>query len=203
MIGLKDEEDANKVAKMWLPHYFTLHKSDNSVPRAERTSCILAEDLRTRALLKGIDKHFTDEMLTSIVQERYQGSEAKRFVTREGKKLETVMITFKSSTQLDSALSDQIAVGHSIHNLEEYIPRRKVIQCHNCRKFDHVSKFCKSTRACLYCGKDHEDDSCSVMRSLSRHKCSNCSGNHRADSEHCPNYREKLAYLNTLPSHHG
>ena len=203
VIGLKDEEDANKVAKMWLPHYFTLHKSDNSVPRAERTSCILAEDLRTRALLKGIDKHFTDEMLTSIVQERYQGSEAKRFVTREGKKLETVMITFKSSTQLDSALSDQIAVGHSIHNLEEYIPRRKVIQCHNCRKFDHVSKFCKSTRACLYCGKDHEDDSCSVMRSLSRHKCSNCSGNHRADSEHCPNYREKLAYLNTLPSHHG
>ena len=197
IIGFENHWDAEKVETGWKPYFFTEFKSEKDMMSYDKTSCIIAHNLKTKALLKGIPITVKDSTITKITQEKFPGSEVKRFVTRAGKRLETVMITFQTPTELEAALQDTLAIDNCIHSLEEYIQKRKVIQCYKCNKYGHVAKWCKSKKSCVFCGNGHDGRDCLEQHSPRRWRCSNCSGTHAADDEGCPTYREKIAQLNS------
>ncbi|KAL1463825.1 hypothetical protein WDU94_015534 [Cyamophila willieti] len=69
---------------------------------------------------------------------------------------------------------------------EPYMQRP--IQCFSCYKFGHITKHCRSSKLCKTCfqpaADEHQCDT-SVL------KCTNCNGNHNANSRSCPEYERQ------------
>uniref|UniRef100_A0A8D8QH57 CCHC-type domain-containing protein n=1 Tax=Cacopsylla melanoneura TaxID=428564 RepID=A0A8D8QH57_9HEMI len=69
---------------------------------------------------------------------------------------------------------------------EPYMQRP--VQCFSCYKFGHITKHCRSTKLCKTCfqpaADEHQCDT-SVL------KCTNCDGNHNANSKSCPEYERQ------------
>ena len=65
-------------------------------------------------------------------------------------------------------------------------------QCHYCQKPGHSEEACPSKlkedpRTCMYCAKDHATSSCTTMKQIETHQCSNCKATtHHAGYQGCP-----------------
>ena len=73
------------------------------------------------------------------------------------------------------------------YKVEDYIRPIRVLQCHNCNKFNHKARECQNEQACLKCGENHSYKQCNVMKDKLR--CVNCNGNHAATSKECLQYK--------------
>ena len=96
-----------------------------------------------------------------------------------------------------------LRIGHQHFPVNRYIYIQKPMQCHNCNKFGHPSRWCKSAQKCEYCSsKNHEGHSCEYKDTPARHACSNCSGNHTAISTTCPTYQQILTLISNRAAAH-
>ena len=105
-------------------------------------------ELFNNAIIKGVPEYLTDADITSQLVSRYPESKARRFVTREGTKLKTVMITFSSADQFDDAWENDLHIEYQKYRIVEYKPKKRVIQCFRCKGYDHVEKWCYKNYKC-------------------------------------------------------
>ena len=107
----------------------------------------------------------------------------------------TVKVRFADNAQLECAMKNKVKIGRQLHYVNEFIQRPRVIKCHHCQRFGHVSRFCRSQRpTCAKCGsRDHEtkeSNKCPAKSALD-YKCCHCEGNHIAGSRVCPIIQHK------------
>lgn len=84
----------------------------------------------------------------------------------------------------------KVKLGYLVIPVRILIP--KPIQCFNCYKFGHGTKFCKSSSRCGNCaGAKHNDNTkCEVTS-----KCANCNENHPSWSKSCKFFRDQKEIL--------
>ena len=41
-------------------------------------------------------------------------------------------------------MKNKVKIGQQLHYVNEFIQRPRVIKCHHCQRFGHVSRFCRS-----------------------------------------------------------
>ena len=81
------------------------------------------------------------------------------------------------------SLPEKVTVGGVSLAVKEYIP--KPMQCKNCWRYRHPSKYCKNQMSCVRCG--HTGHSNSQCRRPVR--CTNCGLSHHANSRECAHYK--------------
>ena len=194
IIELSNRNDAEKVYKNWKPTFFC--STSLAAQEQFRTSCEILSDIKNlRAILKNVDRHLTDEEITLDLSKQFAGASFKRFVNRDKEALKVGLVSLSSQKHLDEILKEDIYLGNILVNVEEYKPRRKVIQCYNCKQFDHVRKWCPNKYSCTICSKQHPDNECQTP---SQPSCTNCKQDHSSLDKKCPIFIQKLNINNAL-----
>ena len=172
----------NKIKTEWKESYFTCSSIDGA-----KTTCRSLADLQNSVIIKHVPTNMTDEEITQIISESYESASARRFVKRDGTKLQTIKIDFDKLEHKAECCAQGIKLGNEIYRTEEYRPRQRVIQCYHCFKYGHVAKFCRQKHpTCEYCAGPHPQDDCHHQTM----KCSNCnSKEHYATSEKCKEFQ--------------
>ena len=196
MIEAVNKQEAQYIEKNWKPNFYNDGASD-----IKGTTCILMEKMHARAVIKGLPPYITNSEMTSNLQKDYPGSNGKRFVTREGKRLETAIINFADMEQFDKAWREDLNFANTMFEIEKYIPRQKVIQCYKCKEFDHVQKWCKNEYRCGNCTENHQENKC--VAEEKNYKCVNCNQGHQSQNQNCPVYKEKLCYQTNQQRQYG
>ncbi|KYN04632.1 hypothetical protein ALC62_04504, partial [Cyphomyrmex costatus] len=87
-------------------------------------------------------------------------------------------------------LPKEIFIFKVRHAVRPYVPLPRM--CQSCFRIGHISKACKSSPRCLYCGEIKHNADCSNDAEWTCHmkdespKCINCQGNHWANEIACP-----------------
>lgn len=116
----------------------------------------------------------------------------RKFVDRKKSKewipARTIRIVFRGQV-----LPDEISFGYSKRKVKPSVPN--VIQCFNCQRFGHLSKFCRQENpTCLHCGIQHENPAFrnnqqSQQQCFRPMKCFHChSGEHDANFKECSEF---------------
>ena len=201
MIELTTEDDANNVENNWKPHFFTVGEINET---NQGTKVKRLANRHTKGIVKNVPKGIADEEMTKQLQETYPNAWAKRFVNRkDGLEMHTVMITFDSAEQLKSAQNQKIAINYSLFMVEEYAPKKRVMQCFKCKGFDHPAAWCSKKYTCAYCAQHHQENNCLIKETndVNAYKCVNCGEKHMAGSHNCSKYQDKLRYVNNIEQH--
>lgn len=100
-------------------------------------------------------------------------------LTKNGSKLRTLKITFRTETQLTEAINHGLLLEKEslCVRIEKANNSPVFTQCFKCWRFGHIAKFCQSTPVCKTCSNEHEQNPCT-----NDPKCRNCGENHPADS---------------------
>jgi hypothetical protein len=195
ILELTSKEDIKTVLEKWDPLWFTANDE------AKGTEVLRMNDSRkNNPISHGVIKHVIQELSNEDIEKELQREglhniQAKRFI-KEGRLLNSVKLTFTSNQDFERALSHGINIGRLHFAVNRYRYIQKPMQCHNCNKFGHPSRWCKSTQKCEYCSsKNHDGNSCEHKDTAARYACSNCHGNHTAMSTTCPTYQQILALI--------
>ena len=111
-------------------------------------------------------------------------TEVHRVTTRKGADrvpTDTFFLTF-----CVSSLPASIKVGWLNVKVSLFVP--SPVRCFNCNRFGHVGKHCKHQKKCVKCGEDSHEGECSGPL-----KCTNCKGDHPANSKECPIWKFESA----------
>lgn len=135
----------------------------------------------------GIVKHVyqeeaSEEQVKEHILETYPVSDVELF-KRNGNFTGTMKITFKTRKDLLDAMENRIKIFQQRYMVEEFKPVPRVIKCHRCQAFGHISSRCRSNHPnCGKCGeKDHETKDC-VSNVL---KCAHCNQKHITGDKSC------------------
>ena len=115
----------------------------------------------------------------------------------------------KEATKLVSIKT--ITFGTQQAKIEFEKPRKKFlrgqpVQCKNCQKFGHTTRFCTSNTCCKYCTKSHKSHQCPIKHKSNKWRCRNCKGKHAANSTNCPKYEKickKIGFKSQNPRELG
>ena len=106
----------------------------------------------------------------------------------------TVKIDFAQTEEYERCLKEgNVKVGERVHNVVQFEPKQRVIQCYRCFKFGHVAKLCsRQEQRCNLCSKNHNEQNCMFWqdKNCDRFKCSNCGGKHESLDRKCPSYKK-------------
>lgn len=133
--------------------------------------------------------------LTMSKEPQWLTPTAKRLLKQKA----SIILTFRTQAQQKQACRAGFILGGERLSGVEYIDTPKTTQCQRCCGFGHLESFCRNDAACKLCGERHHTKAhhctiCSTTGKTCSHvapKCSNCRGNHMADSKTC----ETLAVL--------
>ena len=190
----KTEAEADKVINEWKENYF-VNKANNKSKAAKPI------EGKVHGVIIDAPLIFTDEEFETVIKKTYQieDKSCRRMIIK-GKRSPLMTVKFTSHAELTKAITEGLKIKETTTdgelqlklNVEESRRRKaQIIRCYNCQKFgSHIARLCTGTRACISCGKDHED--CKTTETL---KCANCEGSHKADSADCPKfkaYKEKI-----------
>lgn len=152
---------------------------DSSTPTAEIEDEILA--------LTGIKAEVTDMF-------------GRGRVTEENKKPNPVKICKYrvSATREDMAVIMTAPLfstsPRSIAKMWEKPHRPEVMQCFNCQRFGHSSRFCMRKARCVRCPQDHARGCCAHTKEVGKAYCVNCKiFDHPANYRQCPFYKAAIA----------
>ena len=109
----------------------------------------------------------------------------------------TVKIIFKNEEILNKAIQEKCKINSQRYIVEVFNPKPKVIKCHICQRFGHVTRTCKhkTQPRCGKCSGNHDSETCNIPKE--QYKCIHCDGNHIAGSYTCEKVKERLeAILN-------
>lgn len=90
---------------------------------------------------------------------------------------------------LSSKLPDRITVFKVFLPVSPSV--RSSVQCSNCVRFGHTSKFCRSKSRCSHCGElGHKYESCSSVNATEP-QCIFCKGDHPSTNRNCPEWTKQ------------
>ena len=82
-------------------------------------------------------------------------------------------------------IPETVRIGYLKVKASLYVPAP--MRCYTCQKFGHTSSKCTATdQTCVRCGKHRHESACDL-------KCTNCEGEHAANSKECPCWKLESA----------
>ncbi|CAH1971561.1 unnamed protein product [Acanthoscelides obtectus] len=96
-----------------------------------------------------------------------------------------VVVTFQAQE-----LPKRVAINHVLFDVNHYI--QKVILCHNCMRYGHLGKQCRSKPRCAKCHEEHVTSSC--HNDSLEQKCLICDGSHYSfETSKCNEFERQKA----------
>jgi hypothetical protein len=194
LIELTSEDDVTTVIDEWQPSFFT-----NNTTGDQATEVLRMNSSRPKHYA-GVIRHAAKELANldiehALKEEGYTEPKATRFV-KQGNPLNTVMLTFSTEEEFNTATRHGVIIGRRHFPLYSYSPTKRPMQCFKCNKFGHPIKWCRSNRKCGYCSStEHDDNDCPHQGNQDRHYCSNCNGGHSSRSHTCPIYQQTMTLI--------
>ena len=189
LIKLKDANMAYELVQMWKETTFTKSKAQIN-PKSSTNNNIIG-------IARGIPLDATDEQINEDLADLYEGAKASRLISHSGP-MRAVKIVFKTRQDLEHAIIFSIFLEKiGVNCAVEESRALNIIQCYNCWCLGHTSRICANKRTCCNCGSSSCED---MERCHAQSKCSNCSGNHKANDRECPKYQQVKT---TLLKRHG
>lgn len=154
-------------------------------------------NIHVQGVIAGIDTDIseTEIIKDTKVPEGYKITNVYRFQYRvtnsegltEYKPSTKVKLTFRAQN-----LPRYINLYFLRREIKQY--NERIIQCRSCGRFNHKTKFCRSTPKCLRCGGTHDMTTCKTVP-----QCINCGQSHPAsDITKCPTYKLETSILTTV-----
>ena len=192
-IELESEDDVEHIKCEWQKEYFTINNNRQD-STGKGTSCVKLADLKRCVLAKDVPTDISDTDLQLSISKNYPSATVKRFVRRNGDRMTTVKVDFAQTDGYERCLQEgNLKVGERVHNVVQFEPKQRVIQCYRCFKFGHVAKLCsRQEQRCNLCSKNHSEQNCMFWqdKNCDRCKCSNCGGKHESLDRKCPSYKK-------------
>lgn len=188
MVQLSDQHMVDRVIDSWDHTNFGRSKTRKTV-----------QPNRNCGVLKGVPLDIQEtEIEKELEDQGFSNVTAKRF-KKNNQDTRAVKVTFDSQRDLHQAIEKRVLIQHLTFRVEEMAYTPTVVQCFNCRRFNHVASRCNREKICHLCSDlyDETHDSCNKIR-----RCINCTGNHSALYKGCPKYNEIYHKLNQRSSIH-
>ena len=184
-IELNREEDACEVYEKWDGKYFQSQTNDH-----QPTICRRLSDMNKSAIIRNIPLHISDNDISIAISEELPGAIAKRFIKKDGYKLKTVKVDLCTVKDQQRFIKTGFRLENEVYKtVEEFKPRRRIIQCYNCFKFGHVAKLCRQVhQSCKTCSENHHYTQCKSLVE----KCCNCEAPHSAADKRCPIFQNSV-----------
>lgn len=149
----------------------------------------MPSDRELKMIMKKVAPFIPDDSIVNALEsEGFKINKIKRFTTREGKVLSTVLVTLPF-TQESRRLLNLKVVGSIGFQSELYHGNKKPVQCFKCSEWLHTANTCHKQVKCLVCAGPHYVRECTRDTRLEDPTCGNCGGPHKANSmDKCPVY---------------
>lgn len=139
--------------------------------------------------------HTEEELLAEVLSKCPSGSSCEAFKRKNYKGEEfltgTIKIKYPTKAALDEAVQKScLRIFEQQVYVEEYVFKPRVIKCHNCQGFSHISTLCRSKTKCGKCGGAHSTRDCRVTDAR-KFKCHHCNGNHQTGDRSCNVLKQK------------
>lgn len=136
-----------------------------------------------RGVIRNVDVDLTVEEINEVIKSSVKITNIRRmsrktvendktFYSNTG----TVVLTFRGQI-----LPETVSIYGARCVVTPYI--YKVVQCHNCYRFGHLSNQCRSASRCINCGDNHNSNDCKAAV-----KCISCKEQHKATDPQCPEF---------------
>ncbi len=110
---------------------------------------------------------------------------------RQSKMHASVVIAFDNEAAAQKALKNRLFIAGISVRTAKFEEHNAAIQCQKCQKLDHSTASCKNLALCQFCAQNHPTrlhtcKTCETVGEICVHtvlKCSNCNGNHAANSK--------------------
>lgn len=184
LIKLKDANMAYELVQKWKDTTFTKSRAQINQQSTNNNNII--------GIARGIPLEASDEEINEDLMKLYEGAKASRLTSHSGP-MRAVKIVFKTRQDLENAIIFSVWLeGIGVNCAVEESKALNIIQCYNCWCLGHTSKICANSKTCCNCGSSSCED---MERCRTQPKCSNCSGNHKANNRDCPKYQQVKANL--------
>lgn len=100
------------------------------------------------------------------------------------------LVQFDPNTDM-SKLNEKRLICNVAVRYEKPTSKLELMQCRNCKLFQHSHTSCFRPFRCIKCPNDHEQGKCELPSSSKPH-CVNCKGDHPANAPICPYYLRLL-----------
>lgn len=105
----------------------------------------------------------------------------------------SIIVSFKTQEQQNKTIRHGLSLLGERCKAEKAYKSSARSQCSNCQRYGHVADQCKGKTICRICSKNHPTNlhncsQCNTKGKACIHtitKCSNCQGNHQANSREC------------------
>ena len=146
-------------------------------------------------------EEFTDVKLATLLEEKFPGAKARRFIKKEKSVLNTVKIDFPSKKDQDKTLSEGLFLNDQYFRANEYNEEQKIkiIRCYNFQVFGHVAKTCRRPPKSGKCANQHQTDD---YEEGNAKKCAICQLNHAVNDPFCEtflNHASKVYKQRNIP----
>jgi len=129
---------------------------------------------------------------------------------RQEKQHESVILTFKTESELKKALRNKLVIAETSVRTVIYSECKPTHQCKKCQKFEHYHTVCKNKDTCQFCTENHntKDHSCFLCFTQQEeitcahivYKCSNCTEKHQANIAECSVFKALQPISSTADS---
>ena len=168
-------------------------------------NCALGENVKARVpkaqqithqvIIRNVDIEVTQEEMDEILnRQNLPYKSAKRIHSRQRNEPTTLIrLILKDEETKKRLLRDGINLDQMHYKCipanEDTKSFPKVVQCFKCQEIgDHHASSCPNQQKCVLCSGPHRKAECTATKET--YKCANCSGNHAAWSQECPNLQD-------------
>lgn len=140
-------------------------------------------------ILRDVDEDFDDNELIKSIDARQFSIRAVERLKRKVVNSSTNEVTYENSRSVKVTFDGQDIPSHVYlyYCKIECVPFvQRVVQCFQCAKFGHTSKYCKNTQNCNNCYMPILHDNNHICCSPDQVRCTNCKGEHRPTDNKCP-----------------
>ena len=183
LIEFEDAGTANNIIEDWDENLF-----------GGNTGIVKHKPQHTAGIVKEVEELDENEIKEEKIMAQFPDSHIELF-KREDRFTGTIKIIFKNEETLNNARQEKCRINGQIYIVEVFNPKPKVIKCHICQKFGHVSRVCRSkdNPVCGKCSGKHDTRNCNIPKE--QYKCVHCDGNHITGSYTCEKVKQKLEEL--------
>ena len=112
---------------------------------------------------------------------------------RNQKKHASIVIALDTEAAAQKVIKNKLFIAGISVRTAKYEEKNDKIQCQKCQKFGHTTSSCKNLVICQFCAQNHPTrlHTCKICETVGEFcphtivKCSNCAGNHAANSKDC------------------
>ena len=148
------------------------------------------------AIVQNVYNEYTEEeLIAEVLSKCPTGSTCEAFKRKNFRGEEfltgTLKIKYPTKADLEDALEGSyFRIFQQQVYLKKYVFKPRVIKCHNCQGFSHISRQCRSKTKCGKCGRDHATREFKVTDAR-KFKCAHCNGNHQTGDRICSVLQQK------------